>query len=479
MAFAPRNSAPKTTRRQRDLPRRAAPTPSRAAPTPKTKHRPVRETIKPKLGLGAIARLGAAAARARGNVAYRTAVMQELADDDENTEPDDFWVDESRPKAPPPPVQPWLEDTIPAEADVVQMKEDVDLDPLAPANFPQWPLPSNAIRELCSVCRVDLNRRCRLEHRHRSPCCGKMCCRRCLEAAPNQECPVCSGVYRDDAYAQLMRLQDAALKGDDARAVYDWSWWEYRSGDGETFAAGEKLIDLYECVERARRAVDQEDETLTDIESFKARRNVLSRELRELTSGTRADPDGPEAALARATCARTRGYLLLRKAALMGLASAWFDLSGLFLEGLVVEYDDRLSDFLLAYACAQKLPEARVETAERAFDVGDNELGRKLMAEAARDDYEAAIRLVLPRRLPEKAVALVLEYHDGIGLEEPPLVEVPIRTVDVDMGDEAEMLRSALDALEASDAALDAMSSEDRPKAALEAVGDVLNSFVS
>ena len=101
------------------------------------------------------------------------------------------------------------------------------------------------------------------------------------------------------------------------------------------------------------------------------------------------------------------------------------------------------------------------------------------MAEAARDDYEAAVRLVLPRRLPEKAVALVLEYHDGIGLEEPPLVEVPIRTVDIDVGDESEMLRSALDTLEASDAALDAMSSEDRPKAALEAVGDVLSSFVS
>ena len=167
-------------------------------------------------------------------------------------------------------MQPWLQDTIPAEADVVVQKEDADLDPLAPANFPQWPLPSNAIRELCAVCRVDLNRRWRLEHRHRSPCCGKMCCRRCLEAAPNQECPVCSGVYRDDAYAQLMRLQDAALKGDDARAGYDWSWWECRSGAGETFAAGEKLIDLYEAVERARRAVDQEDETLTDIESFKA-----------------------------------------------------------------------------------------------------------------------------------------------------------------------------------------------------------------
>ena len=145
MAFAPRNSAPKTTRRQRDLPRRAP------APTPKTKHRPVRETIKPKLGLGAVARLGAAAARARGNVAYRTSVMQELADDDENTEPDDFWVDESRPKAPPPPVQPWLQDHDPAEADVVQMKEDVDLDPLAPANFPQWPLPSNAIRAVRRV----------------------------------------------------------------------------------------------------------------------------------------------------------------------------------------------------------------------------------------------------------------------------------------------------------------------------------------
>ena len=101
------------------------------------------------------------------------------------------------------------------------------------------------------------------------------------------------------------------------------------------------------------------------------------------------------------------------------------------------------------------------------------------MAEAARDDYEAAVRLVLPRKLPEKAVALVLEYHDGIGLEEPPLVEVPVRTVDINVGDESEMLRSALDALEASDAALDAMSSEDRPKAALEAVGDVLNSFVS
>ena len=205
-----------TTRRQRDLPRRAP------APMPKTKHRPVRETTKPVgLGAGAPRR----PVRALRNVAYRTSVMQELADDDENTEPDDFWVDESRPKAPPPPVQPWLQDTIPAEADVVQMKEDVDLDPLAPANFPQWPLPSNAIRELCAVCRVDLNRRCRLEHRHRSPCCGKMCCRRCLEAAPNQECPVCSGVYRDDAYAQLMRLQDAALKGDDARAVYDGSWW--------------------------------------------------------------------------------------------------------------------------------------------------------------------------------------------------------------------------------------------------------------
>ena len=163
MAFAPRNSAPKTTRRR-------AP-----APTPKTKHRPVRETIKPKLGLGAVARLGAAAARARGNVAYRTSVLASL-DDEENTEPDDFWVDDSRPKAPPPPVQPWLEATIPAEEDVVRMKEDVDLDPLAPANFPQWPLPSNSIRELCAVCRVDLNRRCRLEHRHRSPCCGAMCC---------------------------------------------------------------------------------------------------------------------------------------------------------------------------------------------------------------------------------------------------------------------------------------------------------------
>ena len=63
MAFAPRNSAPKTTRRQRDLPRRAA-------PTPKTKHRPVRET-KPKLGLGAVARLGAAR---RGRSRWRRVV---------------------------------------------------------------------------------------------------------------------------------------------------------------------------------------------------------------------------------------------------------------------------------------------------------------------------------------------------------------------------------------------------------------------
>ena len=107
----------------------------------------MRETTKPKLGLGAVAPPRRDRWPARRNVAYRTSVMQELADDDENTEPDDFWVDDSRPKAPPPPVQPWLEDTIPAEADVVQMKEDVDLDPLAPANFPQWPLPSNAIRE--------------------------------------------------------------------------------------------------------------------------------------------------------------------------------------------------------------------------------------------------------------------------------------------------------------------------------------------
>ena len=68
-----------------------------------------------------------------------------------------------------------------------------------------------------------------------------MCCRRCLEAAPDQSCPVCAGVFRDDAYAQLMRLQDAALRGDDARSQYDWSWWEYRGGDGETFAAGEKF----------------------------------------------------------------------------------------------------------------------------------------------------------------------------------------------------------------------------------------------
>ena len=51
---------------------------------------------------------------------------------------------------------------------------------------------------------------------------------------------MCSGVFRDDAYAQLMRLQDAALRGDDARSMFDWSWWEYRGGDGETFAAGEK-----------------------------------------------------------------------------------------------------------------------------------------------------------------------------------------------------------------------------------------------
>ena len=146
MAFAPRNSAPQTTRRQRDLPRRAP------APMPKTKHRPVRETIKPKLGLGAVARLGAAAATARGASPTEPGVMQELADDDENTEPDDFWVDDSRPKAPPPPVQPWLEDTIPRGDGVVQMKEDVDLDPLAPANFPQWPLPSNAIRERAAPC---------------------------------------------------------------------------------------------------------------------------------------------------------------------------------------------------------------------------------------------------------------------------------------------------------------------------------------
>ena len=51
---------------------------------------------------------------------------------------------------------------------------------------------------------------------------------------------------------------------------------------------------------------------------------------------------------------------------------------------------------------------------------------------------------------------------------------VPIRTVDVDVGDESEhTAHSAHTHLEASDAALDAMSSEDRPKAALEAVGDV------
>ena len=152
MAFAPRNSAPKTTRRQRDL-RRAVPTPSRAAPRRSTARCAKQSS---RSSASAPSRASAAAARARGKVAYRTSVMLELADDDETTEPDDFWVDDSRPKAPPPPVQPWLEDTIPAEADVVQMKEDVDLDPLAPANFPQWPLPSNSIRELCAVCRVDL-----------------------------------------------------------------------------------------------------------------------------------------------------------------------------------------------------------------------------------------------------------------------------------------------------------------------------------
>jgi len=449
MAFAPRKSTAKA-RRQRDLPRCAA-------PTPKTTYRPVRETSAPRLGLGAVARLGAAAARARGRTAARTAARSSSSPapscEEENTAPADFWADASRPKAPPPSVQKWIRDVIPAEEDVVVEAEDADLDALAPANFPAWPLPATPIRELCAVCRVDLNRRCRLEHRHRSPCCGKMCCRRCLAAAPDQECPVCPGVARDDLYERLMRLVAAAQRGDDARAMYDWSWWEYRSGDGETMAAGAKLIDLYEAVERARRAVDQDDETLTDVESFKARRNALASELRALSSGTRTDPASPEAALARATAARTRGYLLLRGAALLGLASAWFDLAGLFLEGLVVPHDAELSDFLLAYAYRAKLPEAKVETAERAFDVGDNELGTQLLAEAARDDYEAAVRLALPRRLPEIALAKILEYHDGIGLEEPPLISVPIRTIDIDVG---EHLRGALEALQASKSSMDA-----------------------
>lgn len=144
---------------------------------------------------------------------------------------------------------------------------------------------------------------------------------------------------------------------------------------------------------------------------------------------------------------------MLRGAALLGLASAWFDLAGLFLEGLVVPHDAELSDFLLAYAYRAKLPEAKVETAERAFDVGDNELGTQLLAEAARDDYEAAVRLALPRRLPEIALAKILEYHDGIGLEEPPLISVPIRTIDIDVG---EHLRGALEALQASKSSMDA-----------------------
>ena len=114
----------------------------------------------------------------------------------------------------------------------------------------------------------------------------------------------------------------------------------------------------------------------------------------------------------------------------MGLASACFDLSGLFLEGLVVEYDDRLSDFLLAYACAQKLPEARVETAERAFDVGDNELGAKLLAEAARDDYEAADIVLLgvsrTSKTPPSAIGpRPTEKWQPMGAASPPLASHP------------------------------------------------------
>ena len=35
------------------------------------------------------------------------------------------------------------------------------------------------------------------------------------------------------------------------------------------------------------------------------------------------------------------------------------------------------------------------------------------MAEAARDDYEAAVRLVLPSKIARKSGGFVLEYHDG------------------------------------------------------------------
>ena len=113
--------------------------------------------------------------------------------------------------------------------------------------------------------------------------------------------------------------------------------------------------------------MDQEDETLTDIESSKPRTAAFARiegvDVRDARTrtGPRRRWQERRARVTRAICCCGR-----RRHGLAG--SAWFDLAGLFLEGLVVEYDDRLSDFLLAYACAQKLPEARVETAERPFD---------------------------------------------------------------------------------------------------------------
>ena len=109
--------------------------------------------------------------------------------------------------------------------------------------------------------------------------------------------------------------------------------------------------------------MDQEDETLTDTGELKpgATRSRANWGVDVRDARTRTDPGG----VGKSDVREDAGLLLLRKAALMGLASACFDLAGLFLEGLVVEYDDRLSDFLLAYACAQKLPEARVRRRAR------------------------------------------------------------------------------------------------------------------
>ena len=128
MAFAPRNQHP-TTRRQRDLPRAGAGADAEDKAPPGARNNQACSSAPPR---------AARAGPARAATSPQNQRHAELADDDENTERTFWSTTEAHAAAA---GAAGLEDTIPAEADVVQGRR-TDLDRSA-GELSQWPLPSN------------------------------------------------------------------------------------------------------------------------------------------------------------------------------------------------------------------------------------------------------------------------------------------------------------------------------------------------